>query len=131
MGKVTKTEAEWREILSPLAYQVTREHGTERANSHDDFPKEPGQFLCVCCGEALFDQQTKYNSGSGWPSFWQPVEGAPIGTSQDSRHNMQRTEVHCTNCAAHLGHQFPDGPQPTGLRYCINGVALKFEPEQT
>lgn len=127
--KIEKSDEEWRAQLSPLAYKVTRRHGTERAFTHDDFPKEAGTFRCVCCGAALFDQARKYDSGSGWPSFWAPIEGAPIGTKEDRSFFMRRTEVHCERCGAHLGHVFPDGPQPTGMRYCINGVALDFEPE--
>ncbi|WP_406675782.1 peptide-methionine (R)-S-oxide reductase MsrB [Roseitranquillus sediminis] len=129
MDKVVKSDAEWREQLDPLAYKVTRKHGTERAFTHDSFPKEPGTFTCVCCGAPLFDQEHKFDSGTGWPSFWQPAEGAPVGEKEDRSFFMRRTEVHCDRCEAHLGHVFPDGPQPTGLRYCINGVALNFEPE--
>jgi peptide-methionine (R)-S-oxide reductase len=127
--KVAKTDAEWQALLSPLAYKVTRKHGTERAFTNDDFPKADGTFRCVCCGAPLFDSATKYDSRSGWPSFWAPRDDAPIGTREDKSLFMRRTEVHCDRCDAHLGHVFPDGPQPTGLRYCINGVALTFEPE--
>jgi peptide-methionine (R)-S-oxide reductase len=129
MEKVRKSDAEWREMLDPLAFKVTRQHGTERAGTHDAFPKEPGTFACVCCGAPLFDQAEKFESGTGWPSFWAPKEGAQVAESEDRSWFMRRTEVHCDRCEAHLGHVFPDGPQPTGLRYCINGVALKFEPE--
>lgn len=129
-GKVAKTEAEWRAQLSDLAYRVTREHGTERAFTHDDFPKVKGMFHCVCCGAPLFDTAQKFDSGTGWPSFWAPAEGAPIATKQDRSWFMTRTEVHCDRCEAHLGHVFPDGPKPTGLRYCINGVALRFQTEE-
>lgn len=129
MAKVEKSDAEWRAQLGELAYKVTRKHGTERAFTHDDFPKRPGQFACVCCGAPLFDQAQKFDSGTGWPSFWAPKENAEIGTSEDRKFLMRRTEVHCARCEAHLGHVFPDGPEPTGLRYCINGVALEFEPE--
>lgn len=128
MGKIHKTDKEWREQLSPLAYKVTRGHGTERAHSHDDFPKTPGVFHCVCCDAALFDQTQKYESGTGWPSFWGYIDDAPIGTRTDRSFFMKRTEVHCDDCEAHLGHVFPDGPEPTGLRYCMNGVALRFVP---
>ncbi|WP_457647909.1 peptide-methionine (R)-S-oxide reductase MsrB [Profundibacter sp.] len=129
MAKISKTDAEWREQLSDLAYKVTRKHGTERAGSHEDFPKEAGVFRCICCGAPLFDQSTKYESGSGWPSFYAPIDGA-VGESEDRKLFMRRTEVHCATCEAHLGHVFPDGPQPTGLRYCMNGVALRFEPKE-
>ncbi|MBV1868494.1 MAG: peptide-methionine (R)-S-oxide reductase MsrB [Marinosulfonomonas sp.] len=129
MAKVTKTDTEWRAQLSDEAYKVTRKHGTERAFSHDDFPKEPGNFTCVCCGAPVFDQATKFDSGTGWPSFYQPFNDQNVGESEDNGWLMRRTEVHCATCDAHLGHVFPDGPQPTGQRYCINGVALKFEPE--
>ncbi|MCC5988010.1 MAG: peptide-methionine (R)-S-oxide reductase MsrB [Pararhodobacter sp.] len=127
--RVVKSDAEWQAQLSPLAYKVTRRHGTERAFSHDDFPKQPGVFRCVCCNAPLFDQAQKYDSGSGWPSFWAPRADAPIGTREDRSLFMRRTEAHCRRCEAHLGHVFPDGPQPTGLRYCINGVALRFDPQ--
>lgn len=125
--KVTKTDAEWQAQLSPMAYKVTRKHGTERAFTHDDFPKTDGVFRCVCCGAPLFDTATKFDSGTGWPSFYAPRQDAPVGTKEDRSFFMRRTEVHCDRCDAHLGHVFPDGPQPTGLRYCINGVALKFD----
>ena len=131
MDKVVKSDTEWRGQLSDLAYKVTRKHGTERAGTHEDFPKEPGTFRCVCCGAPVFDQAHKFESGTGWPSFWQPVDGVEsdiVGETEDRSFFMRRTEVHCNRCGAHLGHVFPDGPQPTGLRYCINGVALEFEP---
>jgi peptide-methionine (R)-S-oxide reductase len=128
MDKVAKSDAEWRAQLSDLAYKVTRRHGTERAFTHDDFPKAPGTFRCVCCDAPLFDQAHKFDSGTGWPSFWQPLDSEMVGEQEDRSFFMRRTEVHCNRCDAHLGHVFPDGPRPTGLRYCINGVALTFDP---
>jgi len=131
MDKVTKSDAEWKSQLDPLAYKVTRKHGTERAGTHDNFPKESGVFKCVCCDAEVFDQAHKFESGTGWPSFYQPVDGVEgdiVGEQQDRSLFTTRTEVHCNRCDAHLGHVFPDGPQPTGLRYCINGVALDFKP---
>ena len=129
MEKIVKSDAEWRAQLSPEAYKVTRQHGTERAGSCEDFPKAPGTFRCVCCDAPLFDAETKYESGSGWPSFWAPLAPESVAEKEDRSFFMRRTEVICARCDAHLGHVFPDGPQPTGLRYCMNGVALKFEPE--
>lgn len=129
MEKIVKSDAEWRAQLSPEAYKVTRKHGTERAGSHEDFPKAPGTFRCVCCDAPLFDAAAKFESGTGWPSFYAPVAPEAVDEKEDRSFFMRRTEVLCARCDAHLGHVFPDGPQPTGLRYCMNGVALKFEPE--
>lgn len=128
--KVKKTEAEWRAELSPEQYHVTREHGTERAFTHPlNVEKRNGIYHCVACGQPLFDASTKYDSGSGWPSFFAPISPDAVGQTVDRAHGMVRTEIHCSNCGAHLGHVFSDGPQPTGQRYCMNGTALDFEPK--
>lgn len=129
--KVEKSEAEWRKQLTPEQYHVTREHGTERAWTHlYNTEKRDGIYHCVACGAPLFDADAKFDSGSGWPSFFAPIGKDAVGESTDSSLFMTRTEVHCANCGAHLGHVFPDGPQPTGLRYCMNGTALDFEPKE-
>ncbi len=130
MTTITKSDAEWRRHLSYDAYHVTREHGTERAGTSSlNQEKRDGIFTCVCCGAALFPSDTKFESGTGWPSFYEPVAPEVIGTTIDKKLFMTRTEAHCADCNAHLGHVFPDGPKPTGLRYCINGVALDFIAE--
>lgn len=122
------TEAEWRQRLSPEAYKVLRGHGTERAGTSPlNIEKRPGVFHCAGCDLPLFDAATKYESGTGWPSFYRPLDNA-IGTREDRSFFMVRTEVHCRRCGGHLGHVFDDGPPPTGLRYCMNGVALAFRP---
>ncbi len=129
--KITKTEAEWRAELSPEAYRVTREHGTERAfTSPRNGEKRKGMFTCVSCGKPLFASTTKFDSGTGWPSFFAPVSAGAVGEQEDRSWFMRRTEVHCADCDAHLGHLFPDGPKPSGLRYCINGCALDFKPDE-
>lgn len=129
MNKIEKTDAEWLAQLGEAAFRVTRKHGTERAFSHPGFPKVSGTYYCVGCGAPLFDQETKFESGCGWPSFSAPLSPEAVEEEVDRSHFMVRTEVHCPRCDAHLGHVFPDGPPPTGLRYCINGVALRFEPD--
>lgn len=126
-----KTDADWKAQLSPEAYRVARKHGTERAfTSSLNVEKRDGMYCCVCCGAPLFPSDTKFDSGTGWPSFYKPVDGGRVSEHEDRALFMRRTEVRCSNCDAHLGHVFPDGPDPTGLRYCINGVALDFKPEE-
>jgi peptide-methionine (R)-S-oxide reductase len=126
---VQHSEAEWQQMLTPEAFRVLRKHGTERAGTSPlNAEKRAGSFVCAGCGQALFDAATKFESGTGWPSFFAPLEGA-VGTSEDRSLFMTRTEVHCSRCGGHLGHVFPDGPRPTGQRYCMNGVAMGFQPK--
>jgi peptide-methionine (R)-S-oxide reductase len=128
---IRKTEAEWRAQLTPEQFRVLREHGTERAGTSPlNNEKRSGVFHCAGCEQPLFTSDTKYESGTGWPSFFRPLPGA-VGTKTDRSFFMTRTEVHCSRCGGHLGHVFDDGPAPTGLRYCMNGVALKFVPSKT
>ena len=123
-----KTDKEWREQLTPDQYRIAREKGTEPALTGEYWDcHEKGLYRCVCCGAELFRSEHKFDSGSGWPSFWKPAEPANLATAEDSSHFMRRTEALCNRCGAHLGHVFPDGPQPSGLRYCINSASLKLE----
>ncbi len=123
------SDVEWRERLSPEQYKVMRSHGTERAcTSPLNAETRTGTYACAGCGQALFGTSAKFESGTGWPSFSQPLRSDAVGTTEDRAFGMVRTEVHCANCGSHLGHVFPDGPRPTGLRYCMNGVALTFQP---
>jgi len=125
---VEKTAEEWKQLLTPEQFRVLREHGTERPGSSPlNHEKRSGLFRCAACGEPLFTSGTKFESGTGWPSFFQPIEGA-VETTSDTSYGMARIEVHCARCGGHLGHLFPDGPRPTGQRYCMNGLSLKFEP---
>ena len=129
--KIKNSETEWKERLDPMEYHVTREAGTERAFTGRYWDeKRPGLYHCVCCGELLFDAEAKYDSGSGWPSFYAPVSDNAVSTRQDQSHGMVRTEALCSKCDAHLGHVFPDGPAPTGLRFCMNSASLTFEPSE-
>jgi peptide-methionine (R)-S-oxide reductase len=126
---VQKSDEDWKRELDAAQYQVLRQHGTERAGTSPlNNEKRKGTFMCAGCGQPLFPSETKYESCTGWPSFFQPLEGA-VGTSVDRKFGMVRTEVHCSNCGGHLGHVFPDGPEPTGERFCMNGVSLKFVPD--
>lgn len=128
--EIQKTEQEWKEVLTPEQFRVLRKHGTERAGTSPlDKNYAEGTYLCAACGQPLFTSDTKFNSGTGWPSFYQPLENA-IDTTVDRSLFMTRTEVHCSRCGGHLGHVFSDGPKPTGQRYCMNGVSLEFAPEK-
>ena len=128
--KIKKSEDDWRAQLTDEQFHVTRQHGTERAftGEYNDC-KDPGTYHCICCGHPLFDADHKFDSGTGWPSFYQPLNRDAVETQTDSSMLMQRTEVHCARCDAHLGHVFPDGPMPTGQRYCMNSVSMKLEPK--
>jgi len=128
--RVMKSDEEWRAQLTPDQYRITRQHGTERAFSSPDFDLgKKGVYHCVCCNRPLYRSQAKFNSGTGWPSFYEPISNDAVTKHHDISYGMSRTEIRCADCGAHLGHVFPDGPPPTGLRYCMNGVALTFEQE--
>lgn len=131
VDKIELTDAEWRERLTPEQYQILRQHGTERAfTGKYEQNKATGVYMCAGCGAPLFASETKYNSGSGWPSYTAPVSGEAVDEFRDNSHGMTRTEVRCARCDGHLGHVFPDGPGPEGLRYCINSASLDFKPKE-
>ena len=130
-NRIQRSDAEWRDMLTPEQYYVTREHGTERAFTGPNWDqKKSGLYSCVCCEAPLFRSSTKFDSGTGWPSFFAPVGPDAVSEHEDRGWFMRRTEIRCSTCDAHLGHVFPDGPRPTGLRYCMNGLAMTFEPDE-
>ena len=127
--EVIRSDEEWQQTLTPEQFQVLRKHGTERAGTSPlNVEKRDGKFVCAGCGQELFASDTKFESGTGWPSFWAPIDGA-VSTTTDRSYGMTRVEVHCSRCGGHLGHLFPDGPRPTGNRYCMNGAAMEFQPK--
>lgn len=131
MAKIKKSKDEWKEQLTDEQFEVARKGGTERAFANEYWDtKTQGVYSCICCGSDLFDSETKYDSGSGWPSFWQPLDSEKVTEKEDRSQFMTRTEIVCAECDAHLGHVFPDGPQPTGLRYCMNSASLKLKPQE-